>query len=93
MALGPIGVNVLASKNKAPLPNDPTINVLESYFSTPPLETPESFKTNACHFNRLYITNCLIFKTSRPSKPDDIIIIESFTYIIKKLSNKFEFVT
>lgn len=34
------------------------------YNSSAPRKTPDQYQTNACNYNRIYTTNCLIFKTS-----------------------------
>jgi hypothetical protein len=58
---------------------------LPTYDSSSTRTLPENFETNACNFNRMYTTNCLIFKTSILQNVGDNFTIDGFTYNVLKV--------
>ena len=46
---------------------------------------PQNFETNACNFNRVYTTNCLIFKTQISHSINDTFSVDGFNYEVLKI--------
>lgn len=57
---------------------------LETYYNNDRTK-PGNFETNSCNFNRIYITNCLIFKTKNIHDVNDTFIVNGHNYSILKL--------
>lgn len=58
---------------------------LQTYDPTSTRSKPDNFETNACNFNRIYTTNCLIFKTDIHNNVGDTFTEDTFTYEVLKV--------
>ena len=58
---------------------------LPTYDSLTTRSIPENYETNACNFNRIYTTNCLIFKTSISHSVNDTFTVDGFNYEVLKV--------
>jgi hypothetical protein len=58
---------------------------LSTYDNDNTRSLPENFETNSCNFNRIYTTNCLIFKTSIQHNVGDNFTVDAFTYNVLKV--------
>ena len=70
-----------------------TVRLMSQYPTLPSYDTgigrsfPENYETNACNFNRIYTTNCLIFKTDNLHNIGDIFTVDGFNYEVLKVDN------
>ena len=70
-----------------------TVRIMSQYpelptydsLTTPTRSIPENYETNACNFNRIYTTNCLIFKTSISHSVNDNFTVDGFNYEVLKV--------
>ena len=68
-----------------------TLRIMSQYPELPTYDPdatrsiPENYETNACNFNRIYTTNCLIFKTSISHSVNDTFIVNGFNYKVLKV--------
>ncbi len=79
------------SSNETDYPLLFTVRIMSQYPSLPtydPLEfrsSPQNYETNACNFNRVYTTNCLIFKTRINHSIDSMFNDGIYMYKVKKV--------
>lgn len=68
-----------------------TARLMSQYPTLPTYESgtnrtlPDNYETNACNFNRVYTTNCLIFKTNISHALNDIFNVDGSDYKVLKV--------
>lgn len=58
---------------------------LSTYDTNSPRLLPENYETNSCNFNRIYTTNCLIFKTNISHLVGDHFTVDGYIYKVLKI--------
>jgi hypothetical protein len=68
-----------------------TVRLMSQYPTLPTYDPdtirslPQNYETNACNFNRIYTTNCLIFKTDILHEINDTFSVDGFNYQVLKV--------